>query len=211
MVTGSKKDIRLWDMENCKLLDNTNPISVNVWMLSFQYPHVYVVGGEDWTGVQVWDMVNCVLIRHFMMDEYSFHNIAAHDNIITLSELNDNNEECSVIVYDAIELLDKKVDSAELWKRNFSFPHGSYFEQINAVSNTTNLIVCHKGKISILNFWKDRINMSQTFDPHVSFGQYWSDEEDMDEEDLEEENLDGQDEDFATTESSDDNDGEEVG
>ena len=188
-------------MENCKLLDNTNPISVNVWMLSFQYPHVYVVGGEDWTGVQVWDMVNCVLIRHFMMDEYSFHNIAAHDNIITLSELNDNNEECSVIVYDAIELLDKKVDSAELWKRNFSFPHGSYFEQINAVSNTTNLIVCHKGKISILNFWKDRISKSQTFDPPEGIIQFNSNDEDSEDED----------EDFLHTESSDDNEDQVVG
>jgi len=206
MVTGSKKDIRLWDMEHCKLLENTKPVSVKVWMLSFRYPHVYVVGGEDWTGVQVWDMVNCVLIRHFMRDEFSFHNIAAHDNIIILSELNENNEVCSVFVHDATELLDKKVDSAKLWKRNFSFPHGSYFEQINAVSNTTSLIVCHKGKISILNFWKDRIKESQTFDPPVSVDQYWSDEEDLDEE-----NSYGEDVDFATTESSDDNDDQEVG
>lgn len=163
MVTGSKKDIRLWDMEHCKLLDNTRPVNSNVWMLSFQYPHVYVVGGEDWTGVQVWDMVNCVLIRHFMMDEYSFHKIAAHDNFITLSELNDFKEECSVVLVDTTELLDKKMESEKLWRRNFSYRVELLMSKHYLMSNTTCLIVCQKGKISILNFWKDRINKSQTF------------------------------------------------
>ena len=166
MVTGSKKGIRMWDMDQCKLLENTKPVSVKVWMLSFQYPHAYVVSGQDdWDGVQVWDMVNCGLIRHFMEDEYSFHNIDAHHNIITLTELNEHNNVCSVVVVDAVELIDKKLETAKLWRRNFSFPLGSSYEQIIAVSNTSSLIVCNDGNVSILNFWKDRVNNSQTSQP----------------------------------------------
>ena len=207
MVTGSKQDIRLWDMEHCKLLENANPVNVKVWMLSFQYPHAYVVGGEDWAGVQVWDMVNCVLIRHFMKDGFSFHNIAAHENIITLSQLNEQNEHCSVDVINATELLNKKLEAAKLWKRSLTFTPGSYFEQINAVSNTTSLIVCHRGKISIHNFWKDRISNSHTFHPpDDGCIQFFSHEEDSDEE-----FLDGEDEEFGTTDSSDDNDEQVLG
>ena len=133
-------------------------------MLSFQYPHAYVVE-EDSDGVQVWDMVNCVLIRHFMMEQYGLPNISAHDNIITLSEHDYNSQVCSVVLYDAAELLEKKVESAKLWKRNFSFPNISYSDEVYAMTNTTSLIICHGGKISIHNFWKDRMSKSQTFDP----------------------------------------------
>ena len=127
-------------------------------MLSFQYPHAYVVGGQDdWDGVQVWDMVNCVLIRHFMEDEYSFHNIDTHHNIITLTQLNEQNNVCSVVVVDAIELIDKKLETDKLWRRTFPFYPGASYNQIIAVSNTSNLIICYKENISILNFWKDRI------------------------------------------------------
>jgi len=198
MVTGSRQGVRLWDMEHCKLLENTRPVRVWVWMLSFQHPHVYVVGGEDSSGVQVWDMVNCVMIRHFMKDEFCFHKIAAHDNIITLSELNDGYEYCSVVVVDTRELLDKELESEKLWRRNFrSFPPGAGYDQISAVSNTTCLIVGHKSEISILNFWKDRISKSQTFDPpeYISECFFLNDEDSEDE-----------DEDFPHTESSDSED-----
>ena len=63
MGVGTKQGIRMWDVVHCKLLENTNPVSAKVWMLTFKYTHAYVVGRqEDWDGVKVCDMANCVLI-----------------------------------------------------------------------------------------------------------------------------------------------------
>ena len=65
------------------------------------------------------------LITHFIRDKYSFHNIDAHDNTITLTQLNGQNDVCSDVVVDAIELIDKKLKTAKLWRRNFAFPPGA--------------------------------------------------------------------------------------
>ena len=64
----------------------------------------------------------------------------------------------SVAVYDVQELVDTKIAAQNLWKNYFDFSPGEYGEQINAASNTTSLVVTHASKISIFNFWKDRIN-----------------------------------------------------
>ena len=87
-VTGTRKGIKLWNIEECKLVENVKPVGIKAWMLSFTYPHAFVVGGEDWGGVQVWDMVRCVKLRHFMKDEKPFHNIHANSIFLTISEFN---------------------------------------------------------------------------------------------------------------------------
>ena len=185
-VTGTRKEIKLWDLEEHSLVENVKPVLVKVWMLSFIYPHAFVVGGEDWDGVQVWDMVRCVKIRHVMEDEKPFHNIHASSRFITISELNVNdtwavedNVLCSVVVCDVLELIDTKVEDKKLWKRSFDYSPGAYFEQINAVSNRTNLIVCHSSKVSLLNFWKDRISTSKEFIPSEQIENEYE-EEDLD-------------------------------
>ena len=55
----------------------------------------------------------------------------------------------SVVVYDALELLDTKIENKNLWKNTFEYFPGAYFEQINAVSNKTSLIETHASTISI--------------------------------------------------------------
>ena len=47
----------------------------------------------------------------------------------------------------------------------WQYSPGAYFEQINAVSNKTSLIISHASTISILNFWKDRIIPSREVVP----------------------------------------------
>ena len=170
-VTGTRQGIKLWDLGEYRIVENTKPVLVKVWMLAFIHPHVFVVGGEDWNGVQVWDIVQSQMLRHFMEDEKPFHNIHANSIFLTISEFNDSwagedSDLCSVVLCDVSEMIDTKVDSKKFWKRSFDYPPGAYFEQINAVSNTTSLIVCHSSKVSILNFWKDRISPSKDILPN---------------------------------------------
>ena len=169
-VTGTRQGIKLWDLEEHKIVKSVKRIKTKVWMLSFTYPHAYVVGGQDWNGVQVWDMVRCELVRQVEQDGKPFHNIHSNGRFLTACEFNitwrgENDDELSVEVFDNLELLDSKIESKSLWKKSFKYSPGAYFEQINAVSNQTSLIVSHASTISVLNFWKDRIIPSREFVP----------------------------------------------
>eukprot|EP00092_Neocalanus_flemingeri_P102780 GFUD01131478.1.p1 GENE.GFUD01131478.1~~GFUD01131478.1.p1 ORF type:complete len:420 (-),score=82.95 GFUD01131478.1:30-1289(-) len=162
-ATGTRQGVKLWDLETFKLVENVNPVQVKVMMLAFSYPHAFVVGGDDWKGIQVWDLVKCVLIRQVLEDLKTFYNIHLNGRFLTVSECNTTGYEkamCAVVVYDVSELIDTKVETKLLWKNKFEYSIGQNSEQINAVSNSTSLVVSHASKISILNFWKDRISSS---------------------------------------------------
>ena len=174
-VTGTRQSIKLWDLEQHKLVvGGGDKVKTKVWMLSLTFPHVFVVGGDDWPGVQVWNITTGHLVRH--VDNHQggkpFHNIHHNGRFLTISEYNTNttwrgqtDKELEVIVYDGSELLDTKIDSKNLWKKSLEYSPGEPFEQINAVSNQTCLVVAHGSFISILNFWKDRIVAGQHFSP----------------------------------------------
>jgi len=193
-VTGSRQSIKMWDLEEHKIVKSDKPVKVKVWMLSFTYPLAYVVGGEDWNGVQIWDLSKSELLRHVAEDGKPFHNVQFNGRFLTVSEFNitwrgENDEKVSVAVYDALELLDKKIENKNLWKKSFGYSPGAYFEQINAVSNKTSLIVTHATTISILNFWKDRIIPSREVVPAEMIededDEDWETEESLSEEDEE--------------------------
>ena len=38
------------------MIGGDDRVKTKVWMLSLTFPHVFVVGGDDWAGVQVWDI-----------------------------------------------------------------------------------------------------------------------------------------------------------
>ena len=139
-------------------------------MLCFTYPHAFVVGCQEWSGVQVWDLVRCELVRHVEQGGMPFHNIHCNGRFITICELNmtrrgKKDAKPLVKVFDTLELVDSKIESKDLWTKCVSYSPGHYFEQINAVSNKTSLIVHHASTISVLNFWKDRIISSREFVP----------------------------------------------
>jgi len=187
-VTGSTKSVKLWDMDQYKLVQvGTGKVEAMVFMLSFSFPHVFVVGGGDWPGIQVWDIMRSHLIRHVDSEGNHFHKIHLHGRFLTVSEVNkfdeDNNSE--VLIYDVTELLELKFEATKLWKKSFKFPLGPH-GPINAVSNKTSLIVSHGSAVSTYYFWKDRIVPSGQYAPtHAcSFIQDFSyyDEEDWEEE-----------------------------
>jgi WD40 repeat protein len=191
-VTGSRQSIKLWDLDEHKLVESVRPVEVKVCMLSFTYPHVFVVGGENWNGIQIWDLSKCELLRHVADDGKPFYNVHYNDHFLTVSEANipwrgENDGMMSVAVYDALELADTKIETKNLWKKTFEFSPGADYEQINAVSNKTSLIVTHASTISILNFWKDRIIPSREFVPEeaIKDEEDWETEESFSEEDEE--------------------------
>ena len=77
VVTGTRQSIKLFDLKEHKLVENVKPVKVKVWMLLF----TFVVGGEDWNGVQNWDMVKCVQIRHILQNEKPYHNIHSNGHL----------------------------------------------------------------------------------------------------------------------------------
>ena len=141
------------------MVENVEPITVKVWMLSFIYPHAFVVKGEDWNGVQVWDMVNGIQTRHILEHEKHLDKVHSNGRFLTISEFNNEwaDSMCLVAVYDVQELIDTTIATKDLWENHLYYSPGGYAEQINAASNTTSLVVSHASTISILNFWKDRI------------------------------------------------------
>merc|ERR1712215_382729 len=161
VAIGTRNTIKLLDIEEQKMVEKIPPVHVRVWMLSFVYPHAFVVGGNDWEGVQVWDMNSGVQTRYILQNGKHFHNIHIGGRFLTVSECNntrtrDTTELLTVTVYDINEILDTRTDTKKLWKRSFNFPQGGHYENINAVSNTTSLLVSHGSKLEVLNFWKDQ-------------------------------------------------------
>ena len=164
---GTRNSITLLDLVEHKLVENVKPIQVKGWMLSFLYPHVFVVGGIDFPGVQVWDMVGCVMVRHVAEGMQPFHHIHTNGHFLTVSEYNDMStadgpdRSALVVVFDITELIDTSIDTNALWKKSFDFSPST----ISAVATKTSLIVSHNKNISILRFWSDRIIPSRVFEP----------------------------------------------
>jgi len=168
-VTGTAKSVKLWDMDQYKLVQvGTGKVEANVCMISFSFPHVFVVGGWAWPGIQVWDIMRSHLIRHFDSEGNNFHNIHLHGRFLTVSEVNrrefDEDNESEVLIYDVTELLELKFEATKLWKKSLKFPQSPY-GLIYAISNKTSLIVSHGSAVSTYNFWKDRIVPSGQFAP----------------------------------------------
>lgn len=159
-VIGTIESIKLWDMEQFTQGERV-VVKTPVRMLSFTFPHVFVIGGEKWPGVQMWDITRSHLIRHVDTDGKHFFHIHHHGRFLTVSEAAHcykEDDKLEVQIYDASELLDTKTDTNELWKRCEKFLAGqrsTNFPIMNAVVNQTCLVVSAK-HVNILNFWKDR-------------------------------------------------------
>ena len=63
-MIGSRNGIFLWDIEERKVVPSEKPVVIKAWMLTFHFPNVCVVGGSDWDGFKVFNIVTGKLIRH---------------------------------------------------------------------------------------------------------------------------------------------------
>ena len=62
-MIGSRNGIFLWNIEEKKLVPSEKSVDLKVWMFSFHFPHVFIVGGSDWDGFKVFNIVTGGLIR----------------------------------------------------------------------------------------------------------------------------------------------------
>merc|ERR1712142_1350226 len=71
----------------------------------------------------------------------------------------------SVVLFDINQLTDSSYKSTSLWRRNWNYYRDDlfYWGQVNAVTNSTSLIVAHDSVVTLLNFWKDRVTESKSF------------------------------------------------
>ena len=63
-MIGSRNGIFLWDIEERKVVPSEKPVEIETRMLTFNFPNVCVVGGSDWDGLKVFNIVTGKLIRH---------------------------------------------------------------------------------------------------------------------------------------------------
>ena len=82
-MIGSRNGIFLWDIEERKVVPSEKPIEIKVWMLTFHFPHVCVVGGSDWDGFKVFNIVTGKLIRHIGVRSHS-NKMGSESQVITL-------------------------------------------------------------------------------------------------------------------------------
>ena len=169
-VAGSRRSIKLWDLEKRSQVDSVKPLPVKVWMLAFKYPNVYVVGGEDWNGIQIWNITNGSLLRHIEETAKAYHNVHIKNRFLTTCEHNEtwrqeSEKPLSVVLFDVNQLTDSSYKSTSLWRRNWNYYWDDLFYrgQVNAVTNSTSLIVAHDSVVTLLNFWKDRVTESKSF------------------------------------------------
>ena len=166
LVIGSRSVIKLWNMKKMEMAEDHATIKCKVWMLTMDYPHVFVAGGSDWYGVKIYNIKDGKMLR-LVNDTVGFHNIQSNGRFLTLAQFSnmyglwgwntnpmqqDNNV---VVIYDLTELLDPRVQMKDLWSHQQTHSLQSW-SQLNAVTNTTKMAVTYRRNLTIYDFWKDR-------------------------------------------------------
>ena len=61
--------MQVWDLASMSLVPPTMcRVECKVWMLALAWPHVFVVGGTDWKGFKVFNMVTGQLVRNVQVN-----------------------------------------------------------------------------------------------------------------------------------------------
>ena len=177
LVIGSRNGVYLWDMNQMKIIPSETSINVKVWMLSFHYPFVFVVGGDNWKGIQVYDILNGKLLRH-IHQSVPFHNVHSNGRFLLMSERMNHRTPVTVAMNDVKELSGPSIKDEDLWSKKCTFNSASYsFSSVIAVSNMTKLIVTNRNTLRVSDFWKDRDydfeveEAGKTGNPNVSSSQ----------------------------------------
>ena len=142
-VVGSRGQAQLWDLEEGKVAAGVRGVPVKVrgemgealqvWMVCLLYPHIFLVGGDDWEGVQVqeiaiylctqlqvWHLLEHRCVRWILRD-FNLHNVHLAAHLLTVAEYNDvmeqENRESLVVVLDTRELVREALPAEQLWSR----------------------------------------------------------------------------------------------
>merc|ERR1712059_209517 len=152
-----------WEVAH-KLTDLEEEIThIEPWMITLSFPFMFVVGGDEWPGFQVWNIKNnkgvktVELFRSINLNERHFHNIHSTRRFLVISEIltdtvDDEYEDCFMFVFDEKELADSRISDTKLWRRARISEVGRN-ELLNAAVNRTSLLVSQPGSVNIQNFW----------------------------------------------------------
>ena len=138
-ISGTRQNIQIWDLQKLALTETNQEMSVKVWMLSYCFPWVYVVGGEDWKGFKMFNVTTGrklrdvkVCLLQICYDGQTlklllwqvnkpYHNVQCNGQILTLCEMNDADARglVAVVLYDVKQLTDTKILDKDLWQRRW--------------------------------------------------------------------------------------------
>lgn len=157
-VTGHRNTMKLWDLEERKMVETPNEVSIKCGMVVLNYPFAFAIG--EWNGVQVWDMEKGVQIRHILEYEKGYQFISSNCKLLTFSEAvnswssgDDDGRMLKLGVYDIRQLGDPEIESENLWTKTFEYPSDYLSLRATAAANSNSIIVDHRSsKFDIIKF-----------------------------------------------------------
>jgi len=159
VLVGTDNDMKLWDL-TCR----TSPKVVksvpaeHVCCCVLSYPYAACTGLFASYGVQVWDMVQGVQLRHLHGD-LSMWVVQIRDNILATSMSGEMNiaSTPSIFLHDLRQLVEPSIKDKDLWKRQLMCTREDLSDPHIAINKTCLFAVTKKGltgaKVTVWDFW----------------------------------------------------------
>ena len=157
-VVSTSTCLRVWDLEEGVVLEEGDPVAVEAWMFWMCHPFVVIVGGENWPGIQVWNIVERSRIRDIDIDGKKFHNVHSNGAFVAISEIKelwcgDAGEDCLIFVFSIEELLDRNISDDKLWRKGAICRQLFSEGEVKGAVNTTSLVISQGKTFSKQDFW----------------------------------------------------------
>lgn len=159
MMAGTSKSVHLWDLSVPGSVKYKGMLGIQTYKFILSFPFLLVVGGHEWTGLQVWNIKTRKRIRLINMGKRHFNNIHYNGRFIAVSEMVDNydhveddEQEGFVFVFDPRELVDSVRGNFGLWRKARISESENYL-LVNGAVNQTSLVVSQTNSVSLQNFW----------------------------------------------------------
>ena len=170
---------------DCLITMHSNPPCFKIWRLSFletgpvgtipynhvgrlfqvslpvshvlRHPFLFLVGGSDWAGLQVWNILTRTKVRDYQLQEKKFGSITCSGTFLAIAEKWNNCEDLEVVtvLLDVNQLCDPKIENEELFEKIIRLNGCS---NVKVASNKTCLIISYAQQIVINRMWDDRIS-----------------------------------------------------
>ena len=154
LVTGTKVDVQIWSLSKMEEGPKKGSIPVSVWMFVLHFPYVYIVGGEEWEGFQVWNVVSKKCMRSIQLNNKKFHTISSSGKFVAITEKSEfDTTDIFVFLFEERELRDTNIEDEKLSKRVRICEHDYNNGEVNAALNKNCLVVSHGGEVNIQRMW----------------------------------------------------------
>jgi len=168
VLVGTDHDMRLWDMtvrSSPRVVSSVPAEHVCCCVLS--YPYAACTGLFASYGVQIWDMLKGIQLRHLHVD-LSMWVVQIKDNVLATSMSGDMNiaSTPSIFLHDLGELVDTSIKDKDLWARQIMCTREDLSDPHIAINKTCLFAVTKKGQtganVTVWDFWS--YSQSQEWD-----------------------------------------------